>query len=336
MSNVNTTTMADAIKTMYEKRLLTRALPRLVHGRWAMNARLNKFGSYELRKYGSLAAVTASLTEGTTPAEESAPTLTLTTITPAFYGSWMGHTDVLEMEEFDPIISEVSSILGEQCGLSADTIIRNALNADATIDYSANQAARTALDAPAHNVSYADFIKQVAYLEGSDAMPVDGSDFICIIHPYSWATLMQDPIFVNLFIDESESAPNGGALRTGYMGRVLRCKIYVSSNAQKYINGGVSGTDVYTMLFIAKESYGIVGIGNITPNLVDGGGDGYSSNTGKSVKPVEIIVKQLGSAGATDPLNQRATIGWKMALAVNVLNSAWIRTLEHTNAFSDD
>jgi len=49
MANINQTTMADAIKTQYEKRLLTRALPRLVHGRFGSEARLNKMGSYELR-----------------------------------------------------------------------------------------------------------------------------------------------------------------------------------------------------------------------------------------------------------------------------------------------
>jgi len=49
MSNINTVTMGDAIKVMYEKRLLMRALPRLVHGRFGTEARLTGFGSYELR-----------------------------------------------------------------------------------------------------------------------------------------------------------------------------------------------------------------------------------------------------------------------------------------------
>ncbi len=49
MSELTQTTMSDAIKTQYERRLLTRALPRLVHGRWGTTARLNKYGSYELR-----------------------------------------------------------------------------------------------------------------------------------------------------------------------------------------------------------------------------------------------------------------------------------------------
>lgn len=137
-----------------------------------------------------------------------------------------------------------------------------------------------------------------------------------------------------MFIEESGS---NGALRSGYMGRILRCKIFVSSNARKYADGGVgSTTDVYSMLFIAREAYGCVGMGNITPDIAGDGAQGYANMTGKSVKPVELIVKQLGSAGSADPLNQRATIGWKMALETSALNALWMRNLEHTNSASDD
>jgi N4-gp56 family major capsid protein len=332
MSNLTQTTMADAIKTMYERRLLTRALPRLVHGRWSMPARLNKNGSYELRKYGSLSAVTSALTEGTTPVEQSAPSLTLTTITPLFYGSWIGHTDEIEMTVFDPLVSEVSSILGEQCGLSADTLIRNTITTSATKDYSGGAAGRSSLDAPIHNITYADFVKAVATLESANTLPVDGEFFICIIHPHTWATLMQDPTFVNMWVQETDPA-----IRSGYLGTILRCRLYISSNSREYADEGVgSTTDVYSMLFIGRESYGTVGMSGSMPNVVDTAADTQRNMTGQQVKPVNIIVKQLGSAGADDPLDQRATIGWKMSLATSVLNSDWILDMEHTNAFSDE
>lgn len=126
-------------------------------------------------------------------------------------------------------------------------------------------------------------------------------------------------------------------LRSGYVGRLLRCKIYVSSNSREYADGGVgSTTDVYSLLFIGREAYGCVGIGNTYPNLMEDGAPPKSHNmTGQNVKPVEVIVKPLGSAGADDPLNQRATVGWKMSLAESITNSAWIRDLEHSNVFSD-
>lgn len=336
MANNTQTTLASAVKTQYEKRLLTRALPRLIHGRWGLKARLNKMGAYELRKYGALSAVSAALSEGATPAEQSAISLTLVTVTPSFYGAWIGYTDEIDMTAFDPIVSEFSAILGEQAGLSADTLIRNALTDGATKDYAGSATSRATVDAPAHFLTYADFIKQVAALEADNAMPVDGEDFVCIMHSFTWATLMQDPTFVNLFIDESGGDSN--PLRSGYVGRILRCKIYVSSNSRKYVDEGVgSTTDVYSMLFIAREAYGTVGISATTPNLDLDSANPMSTNmTGQNVKPVEVIVKPLGSAGADDPLNQRATVGWKMSLGEAVTNSAWIRDLEHANVASDD
>jgi N4-gp56 family major capsid protein len=328
MANNTQTTLADAIKTQYERRLLTRALPRLVHGRWGMTARLNKVGAYELRKYGSLSAVTSALTEGTTPSEQAAISLTLVTITPSFYGAWIGHTDELEVTVFDPIISEFSSILGEQAGLSADTIIRNVITDGATKDYAGDASSRVTVGTN-DGVSYAEFVKQLAALEAANALPVDGDDFICILHPNTWAKLMQDATFVAMFQQEA-SRDSNSPIRSGFVGRLLRCKLFVSSNSRVYAGAGETSGDVYSMLFIARESYGYVGMAGSFPQLVDSAPENVpSAMTGKEVKPVEIIVKQLGSAGADDPLNQRATIGWKMSLGVAMTNASWMRDLEH-------
>ena len=335
MANITQTTVADGVKTQYERRLLVRAVPRLVHGRWGIPARLNKYGSLEWRKYGALSAITAALTEGTTPSEQATPSLTLVTATPLFYGAWIGYTDEIDMTVFDPLVSEVSGILGEQAGLSVDTLIRNTLTAGATKDYSGNQTARNALQTPAHDVTYADFVKQVAALEAANAMTVDGDSYICIMHSYTWASLMLDPTFVNLFIE----GEGGKALRDGFVGRVMRCNIYVTSNGRSYADGGANSTeDVYSMLFIAGESYGVTGMAGIAPKMVDTAGVSGKNLTGagKRASPVELIMKGLGSAGADDPLNQRGTIAWKTGFDTDLLNAAWCRDLEHVNVFSAD
>lgn len=306
--------------------MLTRALPRLVHGRWGMQARLNKMGAYELRKYGALSAVTSALTEGTTPSEQSAISLTLVTITPSFYGAWLGYTDELEMTAFDPIISEFSSILGEQAGLSADTLIRNTLTDGATKDYAGDASSRATVGTN-DGITYAEFVKQIASLEAANALPVDGDDFIVIMHPNAWAKLMQDATFVAMFQQEA-ARDNNNPIRSGLVGRLLRCKIFVSSNSRVYAGAGESSGDVYSMLFIAREAYGYVGMAGSFPNLVDNAPESSYTMTGQGVKPVEIILKQLGSAGADDPLNQRATIGWKMSLGIAMTNATWARDLE--------
>jgi N4-gp56 family major capsid protein len=240
-------------------------------------------------------------------------------MTPAFYGAWMGFTDLVDLENFDPIISEMSGILGEQAALSADTIVRNELVTSCTIDYSGVQAAVGTLASPTHDISYRDIVEQYAALEAAGALPVDGEDFILLLHPHSYASLMLDPTFVNLMIQE---APQSG-IRSGYVGRLLRMKIYVSSNVTEWADVGVGGTtDVYAAIFIAKESYGILGLaGYDEPSNVDNQGDNGKPLTGQKINPVEIIVKQVGSAGASDPLNQRGSLAWKMALTVEVLNA---------------
>mgnify|MGYP000859093124 CR=1 FL=1 len=334
MANLNQTTMADSIKVAYERRLLTRALPRMVHSRWAMKPRISKYGSWEVRKFGSLSTVTSALTEGTTPVEQTAPSVTTTTITPVFYGAFIIYTDEMDLTVYDPVLSETSSILGEQCGLSNDTLVRNELVTDSTIDYSADVSAVGSLDSPQHDISFTDIVKQIGYLEAENALPVDGEDFIIILHPHSYATLMMDETFVNMFIQESPD----NAIRNGYVGRILRCKVFVSSNAYEWADVGAgSTTDVYAALFIARESYAILGLdGASMPSEVDSGSETAKPLTGQQIKPVEIITKPLGSAGTNDPLNQRGSMAWKMCLTPEILNSSWIRCLKHTNAFSDD
>jgi len=49
-TNLNKTTMATAIKSGYDKRLLERALPRLIHSRWGRKAVLSHWGDWEIRK----------------------------------------------------------------------------------------------------------------------------------------------------------------------------------------------------------------------------------------------------------------------------------------------
>ena len=70
---------------------------------------------------------------------------------------------------------------------------------------------------------------------------------------------------------------------------------------------------VFGTLILGKKAYGTVGI--------DGAG-------------VEFIVKQLGSAGSADPLNQRSSEGWKMAHAAKRLVEQYMIRIESTSSLS--
>lgn len=77
---------------------------------------------------------------------------------------------------------------------------------------------------------------------------------------------------------------------------------------------GADGKTVYSTLFVADNAYGTT--------EVEGGG-------------LEFIVKQLGSGGSTDPLNQRATVGWKATKVSEILVDAFIVRVESSSAFAE-
>ncbi len=330
MANANAVTLTNAIKTLYERRLLSRALPRLVHGRFGMNAKWKGYGSYEVRRWESFDIVTQSLAEGNEPGENVAPTITIITLTPAWYGAWVQYTDQLVLTSFDPAISEISALLGEQAGLSIDTLIRNDLTDNATTDFAGAATTRGGIDTSNDVIAFVDFIQNVAQLEANNARPVDGPYYVAICHPHTWATLMQDSTFVTLFTREG-----GASIRSGFVGLILNVKIYVSSNSRIYVDAGTASADVYDMLFIGADSYAVAGLAGLFPNLMaDSGAEQLRGGmTGKNVNVVDIIVKDLGEGGL-DPLNRRGTVGWKVTNTQQVLNSTWIRNLEHANDFS--
>lgn len=68
-----------------------------------------------------------------------------------------------------------------------------------------------------------------------------------------------------------------------------------------------STVDVYSTLIIGANAYGVT--------EVEGGG-------------LQHIVKQLGSGGSTDPLNQRATVGWKAIKTAEILVDSFMVRIE--------
>lgn len=75
---------------------------------------------------------------------------------------------------------------------------------------------------------------------------------------------------------------------------------------------GAEGRDVYATLIMGDNAYGTTQLG----------GEG-----------LQHIVKQLGSAGTSDPLNQRATVGWKANKVTVRLVEAFMVRIETASTF---
>jgi N4-gp56 family major capsid protein len=98
-------------------------------------------------------------------------------------------------------------------------------------------------------------------------------------------------------------------LYNGEIGKVAGVR-FVETSEALILTGGVFST-----LFLAEGAYG--------KTRLTGGG-------------LETIIKQAGSAGTADPLNQRSTVGWKAMKTAEILVPAYLVRVESKGEFSED
>ena len=75
---------------------------------------------------------------------------------------------------------------------------------------------------------------------------------------------------------------------------------------------GAEGRDIYSTLFLGQNAYGVTSI--------TGGG-------------LTTILKQKGSAGTGDPLDQRSTVGWKATQTAEILSPEFMVRVETTCSY---
>ena len=137
--NTNTTLSAGLSaenKTFYDKTLLVEAQPNLIHDQFAQKRPIPKNGGkkIEFRKFASLPKALTPLTEGVTPDGKS---LSVTAIEAevAQYGDYVVYSDVLDLTAIDPVVTEGVKVIGNQAGLTLDTITRNILQSGTNVYY---------------------------------------------------------------------------------------------------------------------------------------------------------------------------------------------------------
>ena len=278
-------------KTFYDMTLLDEAQAALVHDQFAQKRPIPMNGgkTIEFRKFASLPKATTPLTEGVTPDGKSL-NVTAVTATVAQYGDYITQSDVLELTSIDNTIVEATKILGRQAGLTLDTITRNVLQSGTNVTYCPKSngdevTSRTGLDTTCQ-LTVKVVQQVVAKLKGQNAPTINGK-YVAIIHPYVAYSLMRDPEWIDA---HKYAQPDN--LFTGEIGEIAGVRFVETTEAKVY-DGGVFGT-----LIMGANAYGVTEI--------TGGG-------------LQTIIKQKGSAGTADPLDQRSSIGWKAIKTAELL-----------------
>lgn len=305
------TTLLDGLsaemKTFYDMTLIDEAQANLVHDQFGQKRPIpaNSGKTVEFRKFAPLAKATTPLTEGVTPDGKS---LSVSTITATVnqYGDYITQSDVLELTALDNTILEATKLLGRQAGLTLDTVVRDVLQSGTNVTYCPKVAdgvetavtARSGLDTTSQ-LTVKVIQQVVAKLRGQNA-PTIGGKYVAIIHPYVAYDLMRDPEWI-----DAHKYANPTNLYEGEIGEIAGVR-FVQTTEAKIYDGGVFGT-----LIFGEGAYGVTEI--------TGGG-------------LQTIVKQKGSAGTADPLDQRSSVGWKAIKTAELLIPNYLVRVESKSA----
>lgn len=270
-----TSELSDEMKVFYSDYLIDNAMPKLVHDQFGQKHPIPKNGgkTIEFRKYSPLPKLLTPLTEGVTPDGQSLSVSTITA-TVAQYGGYVTLSDMLLLTAIDNNMVQATKLLGNQAGATLDTITREVLNGGTNVIYSGGVESRSALTS-ANTLTVDDIKKAVRALKTQNAEKI-GDSFVAIIHPDVSYDLTNDPKWQNV----KDYDPKDWY--EGEIGRIAGVRFVETTEAKVFGNG------VYSTLVLGDNAYGVTEI--------TGGG-------------LEHIVKQLGSAGTSDALNQRATVG---------------------------
>ena len=296
------------MKTFYDMTLIDEAQASLVHDQFAQKRPIpkNSGKTIEFRKFASLPKALTPLTEGVTPDGKSL-NVTAITATVAQYGDYITQSDILELTAIDNTILEATKLLGRQAGLTLDTITRNVLHSGTNVTYCPKVAAdgsetavtsRAGLDNTCQ-LTVKVVQKVVAKLRGQNAPTINGK-YVAIIHPYVAYDLMRDPEWI-----EAHKYAKPENLYEGEIGEIAGVRFVQTTEAKVYENG------VFGSLFMGEGAYGVTEI--------TGGG-------------LQTIVKQKGSAGTADPLDQRSSVGWKAIKTAELLIPNYLVRVESKSA----
>jgi N4-gp56 family major capsid protein len=287
-TGVNALTAEQA--EFYQDAMLDRLLPELVLMNYGekKNIPKNKGAVTSFRRLNSLAVSTTALTEGVTP---DGVNLDITKInaTVSEYGNWTKISEFINMTGLDPLMTEVSQLMGENAGESMENIVRDVVTAGSNVQYANNVASRATV---AGKITALDILRVRRTLKRNKVkkikLPNGKSGYLGFLHTDVATDLMQTTEWIeaNKHVDTTN-------LVEGILGELYGIYFIEYDLASKVAGAGSSGVDVYLNFFFGKGAFGV-------PDIQG------------SSKP-QIIVHPAGSGGTSDPLNQFNTVAWKSA-----------------------
>ena len=311
--------MVDTLSTLsyeaanfYDRDLLYRAQAAQVFydAGQKKNLRKNDGNTIRWRRFNALTVSTTALTEGVTPAS-TALSQAEVTATLAQYGAYGEVSDMLDLVGIDPVIAESVRVFGQHAGESVETLVVNVMKAGTSVLYATGSSRGS--QAASNTITVALIRKAVRNLDRNNTMRFSGAEqnkkiaqgnYYIFLHPNAVYDLKNDSEWKTM---QQNIRPD--LLFEGSLGMIEGCQVFQSTLCPVFTGEGSGGADVYGSMVVGQNAFGVVDVGG----------------TGK----FKTYVKPLGSGGTADPLDQRATIGWKSVFQAKILNDNFMTRIEH-------
>lgn len=268
----------------YERKLLSTLEKRLVLQPLGKQQPLPKGWGKRVKwlRYTAVDGNTTPLTEGTPPVETAVTTANVTADIDQ-YGQYAKVSDLLSLTAIDPVLSSMSERFGFAAAKTIEALIVAELDAEAAIQR-VNDRATDDLIQAGDTLNHKELIEAMISQKQALVGPHDKGDYVVVLHPANEFDILSDTQSGS-FID-IRKFDRAGDLLNGEIGKMYGMKFLVSDQMS---DAAAALTQVYVNYVIGEEAFGVVKLNN---------------------KAVEMKIKQHGSAGANDPLDQFATVGY--------------------------
>jgi N4-gp56 family major capsid protein len=307
-----TSDISATITKYEEERLIRLAEPSLIHDQFGVQYDIpqRKGTTIEMRGFVPLSEGKV-LTEGVTP---DASGLQMFTVTSQLkqYGDYVRMSDLVNATSKDNLVAESVNLMGGQAGRTLDTVTREIINSGTNVMRVNDRASRK--DITGTDILTLDWLTEAkTFLSMQSAPTFDDDCYVAIVNSNVIGDLMRlanEDNFISIakYADPSK-------IYKGEIGTFNRIRIVENPRAKAWIDGG-NGTSVFSTLVLGKGAFGVTKLDN---------------------NGLQMIIKELGSGGTSDPLNQRMTVGWKATKTAEILVQQYMVRLESgaTTAFQN-
>ena len=307
---IATTTNANntaQLHVYYEKKLLSTLEPRLVLQPLGKKQKLPKGLGKEVKwlRYDAILGNTTPISEGAPPGETNFVTSNVTAIV-LQYGQFAKISDLLSDVAIDPVLSNLSERFGIAAAKTIEQLIVAELDAQSATQFVGAASSNATISLGmllTHKELVEAMIRQKAALIG----PHESGSYVAVLHPNAEYDIMTD-VQAGSMLDLRKFTDPKQVLN-GEIGKMYGMRFLVSDKMTPYPGAGATGNDVINAAYvIGEEAFGVVEL------------DGNS---------VKMINKKHGSGGTSDPLDQIATVGYKIhGFAAKYLDNASKRVIK--------